>query len=177
MAGMDEDVRRNDAGGPMGARERFSVAQPWLSLIVRVAAGVVMFWAGLAKMADIPASVRAVRAYQLLPEAVVPLVGNTLPFLEVGLGLFLIAGLMTRWMAIVYLAMLAVYLFGAIWAWAHNLQMDCGCFGGDGTLAEGARTDYAGHFIERAGLIALGAWLLVFPRSRLSLDAWLRPAD
>jgi uncharacterized membrane protein YphA (DoxX/SURF4 family) len=161
----------------MRARERFSVIQPWISLIVRVTAGAVMLWAGLAKMLDIPAAVRAVRAYQLLPEAVVPLVGNVLPFLEIGLGMFLIAGLVTRRMAIVYLAMLAVYVFGAIWAWAHNLQIDCGCFGGDGALAAGATTDYAGHFIERAGLIALGAWLVFFPRSGLSLDAWLRPAD
>jgi uncharacterized membrane protein YphA (DoxX/SURF4 family) len=161
----------------MRAREGFSAIQPWISLIVRVAAGVVMLWAGIAKMLDIPASVRAVRAYELLPEAVVPWVGNLLPFLEIGLGMFLIAGLMTRRMAIVYLAMLAVYVFGAIWAWAHNLQIDCGCFGGDGILAEGATTDYAGHLIERAGLIALGAWVLFFPRSSLSLDAWLRPAD
>ena len=161
----------------MRARERFSVARPWISLIVRVAAGVVMLWAGLAKMLDIPASIRAVRAYQLLPEAVVPVVGNVLPFLEIGLGLFLIAGLMTRWMAIIYLAMLAAYIFGAIWAWAHDLQIDCGCFGGDGTLAAGATTDYVGHFIERAGLIALGAWLFFYPRSRLSLDGLLRPAS
>jgi hypothetical protein len=73
--------------------------------------------------------------------------------------------------------MLAAYLFVAFWSWAHNLQMDCGCFGGDGTLSGGARTDYAGHFIERAELIALGAWVLFFPRSRLSLDRLLRPAS
>jgi uncharacterized membrane protein YphA (DoxX/SURF4 family) len=161
----------------MAARARFSSVQPWVSLVVRVTAGVVMLWAGVAKMLDIPASVRAVRAYQLLPEAVVPAVGNVVPFLEIGLGAFLLVGLMTRWMAIIYLAMLAVYLFAAIWAWAHNLQIDCGCFGGDGTLAAGQTTDYRAHFIERAGLIALGAWLVFFPRSRLSFDAWLRPAD
>jgi uncharacterized membrane protein YphA (DoxX/SURF4 family) len=161
----------------MRARDRFSAVQPWISLIVRVAAGVVMVWAGIAKMLDIPASVRAVRAYELLPEAVVPTVGNVLPFLEVGLGLFLIAGLMTRFMAAVYLAMLAVYVGGTIWAWAHGLQIDCGCFGGDGTLAEGTTTNYAAHFIERAEFIALGAWVFFFPRSRLSLDGLLRPAD
>jgi uncharacterized membrane protein YphA (DoxX/SURF4 family) len=158
------------------ARERFSAIQPWVSLMVRVAAGTVMLWAGIAKMLDIPASVRAVRAYRLLPEAVVPLVGNALPYLEIGLGVFLIAGLMARWMAGIYLVMLAVYLFGVIWAWGHGLQIDCGCFGGDGTLAEGATADYAGHFIERAELIALGAWLFFFPRSRLSLDGLVRPA-
>ena len=161
----------------MGARKRFSAAQPWISLLVRVAAGVIMVWAGIAKLLDVDASVRAVRAYKLLPEAVVPLVGNVLPFIEVGLGVLLIAGIMTRTMAIIYLMLLVVYVGGTIWAWAHGLQIDCGCFGGDGTLAAGTRTNYTAHFIERAEFIALGVWLLIFPASRLSLDAWLRPAE
>ena len=161
----------------MGARKRFSAALPWISLLVRVAAGVIMVWAGIAKLLDVDASVRAVRAYKLLPEAVVPLVGNVLPFIEVGLGVLLIAGVMTRTMAIIYLIMLAVYVSGTIWAWAHGLQIDCGCFGGDGTLAAGTTTNYAAHFIERAEFIALGVWLLLYPKSALSLDAWLRPAE
>ena len=160
----------------MRARERFSVIQPWISLVVRVAAGVIMVWAGIAKLIDIPAAVRAVRAYRLLPEALVPLTGNVLPFIEIALGVFLIAGLFTRVSAYVYLALLAVYVTGTIWAWAHGLQIDCGCFGGDGTLATGVTTDYAGHFLERAEFIALGAWVAIFPTSKFSLDGWLRPS-
>jgi uncharacterized membrane protein YphA (DoxX/SURF4 family) len=166
-----------DTGGLMGARKRFAAVQPWVSLLVRVAAGVIMAWAGIAKLLDVHASVRAVRAYRLLPEAVVPLVGNVLPYIEISLGILLIAGIMTRTMAIVYLALLVVYVSGTIWAWAHGLRIDCGCFGGDGTLAAGATTNYAAHFVERAEFIALGVWLLVFPQSRLSLDRWLRPVD
>ncbi len=161
----------------MGARKRFDAIQPWISLLVRVAAGVIMVWAGVAKLMDIPASVRAVRAYQLLPEAVVPLVGNVLPYIEVILGCVLIAGLATRAAAIVYLALLAVYIGGTVWAWAHGLQIDCGCFGGDGSLAEGATTDYAAHFLERAEFAALGLWILFYPVSRLSADRWLRLSD
>src|SRR5512143_2444957 len=161
----------------MLARKSFSAPQPWISLLVRIAAGVIMVWAGVAKLLDVHASVRAVRAYRLLPEAVVPLVGNVLPFIEVGLGVLLIAGVMTRTMAVIYLALLVVYVGGAIWAWAHGLQIDCGCFGGDGTLATGTTTNYAAHFIERAEFMALGLWLVFFPKSALSLDAWLRPAE
>lgn len=161
----------------MLARGRFATDQPGISFVVRVVAGVIMAWAGIAKLQDVPASVRAVRAYRLLPEAVVPLVGNVLPYIEIGLGILLIAGIMTRTMAIIYLALLVVYVSGSIWAWAHGLQIDCGCFGGDGTLASGTTTDYAAHFIERAEFMALGVWLAIFPRSGLSLDAWLRPVD
>ncbi len=161
----------------MGARTLFAAVQPWISLVVRVAAGIIMVWAGVAKLLDVHASVRAVRAYRLLPEAVVPLVGNVLPFIEVGLGVLLIVGVMTRTMATIYLLMLVVYVAGTIWAWAHHLQIDCGCFGGDGTLAVGTTTNYAAHFLERAEFISLGVWLFIFPKSRLSLDGWLRPAE
>src|SRR5690625_7678613 len=68
----------------------------WLGLAVRLTLGVVAGWAGIAKMMDLPTSVRAVRAYQLLPEAIVPAVGYALPMVEIILGLLLITGLLTR---------------------------------------------------------------------------------
>src|SRR5690625_7347744 len=55
----------------------------WLGLLVRLTLGVVAGWAGLAKLVDLPTAVRAVRAYQLLPEAIVPAVGYALP-VEIG---------------------------------------------------------------------------------------------
>jgi uncharacterized membrane protein YphA (DoxX/SURF4 family) len=147
------------------------VAQPWVSLGVRVAAGLVMIVAGVLKMQDLAATVRAVRAYDVLPEAVVPLVGNALPFLEVTVGFFLVLGLFTRWAAAVYLLMMALFVFGILSAWARGLQIDCGCFGGGGVVP---KADYAGHVRDQAVFLALGAWLVAFPRSAFSVDGWLR---
>ena len=48
--------------------------------------GAVWIVAGLLKLPDPAASVRAVRAYDLLPEAIVPTVGHLLPVLEVVVG-------------------------------------------------------------------------------------------
>ena len=50
--------------------------------------------AGALKVVDPQASVAAVRAYELLPTGLETLVGWGLPFLEVGLGLLLVAGLL-----------------------------------------------------------------------------------
>ena len=52
--------------------------------------------AGVLKLPDPAAGVRSVRAYQLLPEGVVPLVGYALPVLEVLVGACLVLGLLTR---------------------------------------------------------------------------------
>ena len=48
--------------------------------------GGVWIVAGALKLPDPAASVRAVRAYDLLPESVVPTVGHLLPVLEVVVG-------------------------------------------------------------------------------------------
>lgn len=158
----------------MSSTGRFPLVQPYVTTLARLAAGVIMIWAGVAKAQDLPASVRAVRAYRILPEAVVPFVGNVLPFLEMALGFFLVAGLLTRAAALVYLAMMAAFMIGVGYAWAKGLQIDCGCFGGGGDLAEGETANYVGHMLERVGFAALGAWVAWFPRSALSLDGWLR---
>ena len=58
----------------------------WFGLVARVVTGGVWIVAGTLKLPDPAGSVRAVRAYELLPEAVVPTVGYLLPALEVAVG-------------------------------------------------------------------------------------------
>ena len=145
----------------------------WISTIVRLAMAGILIFAAIPKLMGIPQSIIAVRAYRLLPEAIVPFVGTMLPFLELTLALFLVLGLFTRIAAIVWLAMMAAFMFGVIWAWAKGLSIDCGCFGGGGDVEEGT-TNYPLHLLERLGFIALGTWLLLLPRSKFSLDGWMR---
>jgi uncharacterized membrane protein YphA (DoxX/SURF4 family) len=152
---------------------RWRLVQPWISLVVRLAMAGILIAAALPKMLDVDESVRAVRAYRLLPEALVPFVGTALPYFELVLAVVLLAGVFTRWTAILWLVMMAAFVFGVAWAWAKGYSIDCGCFGGGGDIAEGT-TDYPGHMLERAGFVALGVFLLVFPRTPLSLDAWMR---
>lgn len=158
----------------MTARERFGTVQPWLSLLVRLGMAGILIFAAIPKIQDIPQSVRAVRAYQLLPEAVVPFTGTILPFFELALALLLLLGAFTRAASVVWLVMMAAFTFGVIWAWASGLNIDCGCFGGGGEVEEG-QTNYPAHLLERAGFIALGTYLAIWPRSRLSVDGWLSP--
>lgn len=156
-------------------KERFNVAQPWLSLVVRLAMAGILIAAAVPKLLDIPQSVIAVRAYRLLPEAIVPLVGQMLPVVELLLAAVLLAGLFTRQAAVVWQLMMVGFLVGVIWAWSQGLQIDCGCFGGGGELVEGETTNYPLHVAERVGFLALGAFLIAFPHSKFSLDAWLNP--
>lgn len=147
--------------------------RPWLSMIVRLAMAGILIAAAIPKFADLGQSVRAVRAYRLLPEVVVPAVGNALPFFELVLAAVLIFGIFTRFAAFTWLLMMAGFLVGVIWVWAKGYSIDCGCFGGGGDVAAD-ETNYPLHLMERLGFIAMGVFLAVFPRSALSMDAWIR---
>jgi len=137
--------------------------------MARVVTGGAWVVAGALKLPDPAGSVRAVRAYELLPEAVVPTVGYLLPALEVAVGVLLVLGLLTRAAAVASSLMFVAFVVGIASAWARGLQIDCGCFGGGGFEA-GAAEDYPWEIARDVGLLLLSLWLVVRPASRWSLD-------
>ena len=110
--------------------------------MARLVVGGVWVVAGWIKRADPSESVRAVRAYDLLPEGLVPLVGHGLPVLELVVGVCLVLGLLTRPAAVASVVLLVAFVIGISSAWARGLSIECGCFGGGGGPAEGASDKY-----------------------------------
>jgi protein-disulfide isomerase/uncharacterized membrane protein YphA (DoxX/SURF4 family) len=147
---------------------------PWLGTGARLLLAVVWTWAAVAKMGDPAASVRAVRAYELLPEWLAKGVGYGLPFLEIGLAILLIAGLATRLAAVLSSALLVVFLVGIISAAARGLQIECGCFGGGGQLGAGQSTAYTGEILRDAGLLVVSLFLVWAYRTRFAVDNLIR---
>lgn len=157
-------------------RPRLAAAWPWLSVVARFIVGVVWVVAGLLKLSDPMQSVRAVRAYQILPEAIVPSVGYALPALEVAIGVLLIAGLGLRVVATASLVLLLAFLVGIASAWARGLRIECGCFGGGGGGETASATAaYPLDIARDVALAVLSAALAVWPRSRLAVDTLLLP--
>ena len=76
--------------------DKFKVAQPWLTLLARLILGGVLFAAGALKIGSLQKSAMAVRAYELLPVSLANFLGYTLPWIEIGVGLLLIAGVAVR---------------------------------------------------------------------------------
>jgi protein-disulfide isomerase len=150
--------------------------RPWLATAARLLLAGVWLWAGLGKIADPAASVRAVRAYRLLPEWLAQGVGYGLPFLELALAALLLAGLAVRVAAAVSAALLAVFLAGMVSAAARGLQIGCGCFGGGGELAAGQSTSYTWDIVRDAALLLVALALARWPRSRYAMDNMVRAA-
>jgi uncharacterized membrane protein YphA (DoxX/SURF4 family) len=102
---------------------------PSLGLAIRVAAAAVWLAAGAAKIANLTHFHAQVDQYRLLPGVLEAPFAYTLPFVEVLVGLYLLAGLLTRIAAILACALMVLFLIAQAQAWARGLSLDCGCFG------------------------------------------------
>lgn len=141
---------------------------PWASLAARIVVAFVFGWAAIAKIADPAGSVRAVRAYRILPEALVHPVAYALPSFELALAVLLLVGLATRWVGALAALSLAGFIGAVASAGLRGLRIDCGCFGGGGTVVH---THYLLD-IGRDSLLLLLALLIPLARtSRWSVDA------
>ncbi len=154
------------------ARRR-TAAWPWVSTVARLGLAAVWLIAGGAKAGDVAASGRAVNAYQLMPYDVAKVVGAALPFLEIALGLLLLAGLAVRFSAGVSAALLVVFIAGIVSAWSRGLAIDCGCFGSGGELAAGQSPAYGTEILRDVGFLVLAGVLLWRPVTRWSIDGLL----
>ncbi len=142
----------------------------WVALGARLVLAGVWAWAGWAKVADADAAVRAVRAYDLFPEAVVKPIAWGLPFVELALAVLLLVGLACRpaaWVsAVLFVAFIA--MIGS--AWVRGLSIDCGCFGGGGASSGADAARYAQEIFRDLVLLALAVFVARGPGSPLSLD-------
>lgn len=147
----------------------------WVGVVARVVVGGVWLAAGSLKIPDPTENVRAVRAYQLLPESLVPMVGHGLPVLEILVGVGLLAGVLVRANAALSAVLLLAFVVGISAAWARGLSIECGCFGGGGGPAVGAADKYPGELARDAGLLLLSGWLVWRPRTPYAVDNLLFP--
>ncbi|CAN5628909.1 DoxX family membrane protein [soil metagenome] len=151
---------------------RYGVAA---GVLARVLLGGVWVVAGLLKLPDPNENVRAVRAYQLLPESLVTVVGHGLPVLEILVGVCLLVGLLIRVTAVLSALLLVAFVIGISSAWARGLSIDCGCFGGGAGPTENAQAKYPWELARDVGLLLLSGWLVWRPRTPLAADNRLLP--
>ncbi|MET7301935.1 MauE/DoxX family redox-associated membrane protein [Embleya sp. NPDC005575] len=159
-----------------GALASLRKVAPWIGLAARLGLAFVWAYAGWEKALDPDQAAYAVRGYDVLPDNLVEPVGYALPYLELGLALLLVVGIGTRLVASLSALLLLVFIAGIAQAWARGLAIDCGCFGGGGPV-EPDKTAYLEEILRDCGFMLLAIWLIVFPRTRLSADAWLFPEE
>ncbi|MFD8764664.1 MauE/DoxX family redox-associated membrane protein [Streptomyces mirabilis] len=142
-------------------------------LVARLLLAAILAYAGLVKIGDLTEAGRTVALYRIVPADSAQLVGGVLPFVEVALALLLAAGLATRVAAAGAAVLLVAYAAAIASVWARGMSIDCGCFGGGGTLSGGAARGYALDLARDLLLLGAAALLIRNPRTRYALDGWV----
>ncbi|MEY4959580.1 MAG: DoxX family membrane protein [Actinobacteria bacterium] len=150
-------------------KNRFLLLQPWITLLFRLILGGVLLAAGGLKVGHLQKSAMAVRAYEVLPISVANVIGYSLPWIEVGLAIFLILGVFVKQSAMASGALMFIFIIGIAQAGLRGLSIDCGCFGGGGQVAAG-QTKYLAEIFRDVGLLAIALALTKFPGGKFGLD-------
>jgi hypothetical protein len=97
-------------------------------------------------------------SYRMLANWAIEPIARMMPWVELFLGLLLLAGWGLRWVASAASAMLVVFIGAMIHAQSRGLAIDCGCFGIGERL--GPKTYLRdGLFIALALAVTVGAFL------------------
>jgi uncharacterized membrane protein YphA (DoxX/SURF4 family) len=127
-----------------------------VTLIVRVLVGALFIAAGAAKVGHFNDLAAAIAGFRILPEPVIGPLAVVLPFFEIGLGLYLVAGLFTRAAASVGAVQLVIYAAAIASAVIRHIPANCGCFGPQDTAK--ADWPHVAADLALAAVCALVAW-------------------
>jgi uncharacterized membrane protein YphA (DoxX/SURF4 family) len=131
--------------------------------------GGVLIVAGALKIGNLQKSAMSVRAYEMLPIWLANFFGYALPWVEIGIGALLILGVAVRIMGALGALIMLGFIIAIAQAWARGLSIDCGCFGGGGTI-DPEDTKYLSTILRDIGFLALGVFLYFYPKGRFALD-------
>ena len=138
--------------------------------IARLFLGALFLYAGYAKLQEPFLFEMAVDSYQLLAPWAVLAVAHSLPWLEVALGLVLIAG----W-KLTYFSGFATLLIGFFLAlmaisFARGVEAQCGCFGGGEPVSPWTLTRDSMMFLV-AVYLTVYSWKARRPRAAVAIPA------
>lgn len=101
--------------------------------ILRLIVGGVLCYAGFMKaVAPYQEFAAAIEAYKILPSALLSPLAFSLPWVEMWVGIFLVAGFMTRQAAMAASVLFVLFLGAVVSALSRGIDLSsCGCFGGE----------------------------------------------
>lgn len=140
-------------------------------LILRILLGGLLLAAGGLKAGHAPSLAANIAAFRLLPAAIVGPVALALPYLELLLGAYLIAGLFTRVAATIATLQFVIYATAIASAVVRRIPAGCGCFGPGDT----ATADWP-HVLFDLALAAACGFVVYAAPGALALDRMLRRA-
>ena len=126
------------------------IDNPVLILIIRSFIGVLFIFYGVAKIADPSQFANEIGNYGMTPDFITQLMALILPWAEMIVGVLLLFGIYQNENGLIATAMLLMFTFAVIFAFASGLDINCGCSGGNAQQKVGWL-----KILENFGLIIL----------------------
>lgn len=133
----------------------FRIQTEVCALIARVVLGCWFVFSGGMKVfgSGLDRFTRDIANYKLVSPPLDALAAYTVPWFEIAAGICLMLGILRRGAILTLAGLVGVFAFCIGWAWVHQLDISCGCHGGD------AKIHYWGKVAEFSGYFLLFAWL------------------
>jgi uncharacterized membrane protein YphA (DoxX/SURF4 family) len=149
----------------------------WAFLAARLFMGSIFIYASIDKIAHPAAFAKDIYNYQILPDTLVNLAALLLPWLELFLGLCLLAGIWMPGAVLAVNVLLIVFLGALVFNMARGLDVNCGCFGVGKDATPMSGTYYLTRDIIFAGIGAFLFISLFFRNHRPMRDDPLRGGE
>ncbi len=130
------------------------------ALVVRVLLGAWFMYSGGSKIfvGGLDKFTRDIANYRMVGAPLDAFAAYTIPWAEVIGGLCLMIGVLRKGTLVMMAGLVVVFASAVGWAWSRNLDISCGCHGGD------ARLDYWPKAAELAGYLVVFGWLWFMER-------------
>lgn len=139
--------------------------------IIRVLLGALLLTAGALKVGHVTELAASIATFRLLPAAIVGPLAVALPYVELLLGAYLVAGLFTRIVATISALQFVCYAGAIASALVRHIAANCGCFGPN----DAATADWP-HVAFDLVLAAASCFVAVGAPGALAVDRKLRSA-
>jgi uncharacterized membrane protein YphA (DoxX/SURF4 family) len=128
----------------------------WRVLAARLILSGIFIYASLDKIAHPAAFAKDVYNYQILPDVLINLTALVLPWLELFLGLCLLAGIWLPGAVLTVNGLMVVFLAALVFNLTRGLDINCGCFS---TGSEAPAMSAGWYLLRDAGFLAVGIFL------------------
>jgi putative oxidoreductase len=140
----------------------------WIGLPARLYLGTVFLLACTHKLVHPEVFAIDVATYQLLPLHAVNLFALTVPWIELAVGVALVAGVRVQAAALVVSGLMLSFMLALGWALHLDLHMSCGCFASQAAAGEDAIS--TSTLARDAAWLLLGLYVMVCDRQPIGLE-------
>ena len=140
------------------------ISNKYLLFVLRLILGILFIYSAFTKLTDLEYFSKSLYNYRLLPEGSLNFFALIIPWLELIIGILLIAGIYVRENALLGTVLMTVFIAAIAIAIGRGLDIECGCFG----TKDGSRVG-AMKIIEDVFILLGFIWLSVYGSGFLAL--------